>query len=342
MIFKSGKFKMISMFFSISICFASAFLLTGCQRNAEAFTRTDFCYDTVISLTIYDTADNADSVNALLDEAITLCREYDLLFTRTGESGDIYRINHAGGEWTNVSDETIRLLQSALQYCEMTNGQIDITIAPVKDLWDFTGDPDARPASTTDTEAALAHVDYRLVEINGNNVRLADPDAGIDVGFIAKGYIADQVRALLLEKGVTSALINLGGNIAVIGEKPEGAAFQIGIQEPFATAGSYMYTVECSDTKNNYSSVVTSGTYERSFTYNGKLYHHILDCSTGKPVETDLTGVTILTDSSLHADALSTTCILLGYEKAKSYIESLEDVEAVLIRADGELYDTRD
>jgi len=151
------------------------------------------------------------------------------------------------------------------------------------------------------------------------------------------------VRAFLLESGVESALINLGGNIAVIGEKPDGNEFTIGIQEPFASAGSYVMTVGCSQSgAGSYSSVVTSGTYERSFTYNDKLYHHILDTSTGQPADTDLASVTILTDSSLHADALSTTCLLLGCEKGVAYIESLDDVDAIFITTDGKIVDTRE
>ena len=217
---------------------------------------------------------------------------------------------------------------------------IDITIAPVKDLWDFSGSPDVKMPASSDIASALEHVDYTFVEIEGNKVRLTDPASGIDLGFIAKGYIADKVRSFLLERGVKSALINLGGNIAVIGEKPDGSAFQIGVQEPFAPGGSYCTTVSASQTVPGTSSVVTSGIYERCFEYNDKLYHHILDCETGKPVQTDLAGVTIITDSSLHADALSTTCLILGLDKGLDYIEKLDGVDAVFITTDGEIVDT--
>lgn len=332
--------KKLSFFLLIS---AILCCLSGCGSPKETYTKTDFCFDTAVSVTIYDSANNADNANALLDETITLCHTYDNMFSRTIEGSDIYRINHAGGEWTTVSDETIQLIQSALEYCEMTNGQIDITIAPVKDLWDFSGNPAARPPKSKALKKILPLVDYHLVEIEGNKVRLDHPDAAIDLGFIAKGYIADQIRAFLLESDVKSALINLGGNIAVIGEKPDGNDFTIGIQEPFASAGSYITTVSCSESGNNtYSSVVTSGTYERCFEYNEKLYHHILDSSTGRPVNTDLTSVTILTDSSLHADALSTTCLLLGLDKGVSYIKALDDVEAIFISKDGDIVDTRE
>ncbi len=328
-------------FYILLFCLSVCTLLSGCSTGKQAYSKTDFCFDTAVTLTIYDSTSASDEANALLDEAIALCHNYDDMFSRTKEGSDIYRINHAGGEWTTVSDETISLIQSALEYCEMTRGEIDITIAPVKDLWDFSGDENIKMPATADIVSALEHVDYSFVEINGNKVRLATPQAGIDLGFIAKGYIADHLRSFLLEHGVKSALINLGGNIAVIGKKPDGSAFQIGVQEPFASAGTYCATVAASQSKPGTSSVVTSGIYERCFTYNNKLYHHILDCETGKPAQTDLAGVTIITDSSLHADALSTTCLLLGLDKAVSYIEGLEDVDAVFVTLDGEIVDTR-
>ncbi len=330
----------------LTICFSAVFLLVfgliGCGRSQQAYSKTDFCFDTAVTITIYDSVSREAETNKLLDEALALCHDYDNMFSRTLEGSDIYRINHAGGEWTTVSDETVRLIQSALEYCKMTGGEIDITIAPVKDLWDFSGNEDVKMPATSEIEDALTHVDYSLIEIEGSKVRLADPEAAIDLGFIAKGYIADQLRAHLLENDVKRALINLGGNIAVIGDKPDGSAFTIGIQKPFAPAGTYLETVSASQSIPGTSSVVTSGTYERCFEYNEKLYHHILDCQTGKPAQTDLSGVTIITDSSLHADALSTTCLLLGLDKGVAYIEGLDGVEAVFVTVGGEMIDTRE
>lgn len=327
--------------YSVYILSLLLFILTGCSGKAQPYSKTDFCFDTAVTLTIYNSASAADDANALLDEALALCHTYDDMLSRTKEGSDIYRINHAGGDWTTVSDETVNLIQSGLEYCKMTGGEIDITIAPVKDLWDFSGSEDVHMPSQDEIAKQLTHVNYSQIEIKGNKIRLGDPEAAIDLGFIAKGYIADHIRAFLLENGVKSALINLGGNIAVIGEKPDGNAFQIGIQKPFAPAGTYCTTVSSSQKVTATSSVVTSGIYERSFEYNGKLYHHILDCETGMPAQTDLSGVTIITDSSLHADALSTTCLLLGLDKGLSYIEGLPDVEAVFITTDGKIVDTR-
>lgn len=331
---------MRKIYITFVLCLLTA-ILTGCNNSAVAYSKTDFCFDTAITLTIYDSASASGEANALLDETMALCQNYDAMLSRTKEGSDIYQINHSGGEWTTVSDETVSLIQSALEYCKMTNGMIDITIAPVKDLWDFSGGDDVKMPATSDIVSALEYVDYTQIEIEGNKVRLGHPNAGIDLGFIAKGYIADQIRSFLMEHGVKNGLINLGGNIAVIGEKPDGSPFQIGVQEPFAPAGTYCSVVSASQAADGTSSVVTSGIYERSFEYNGKLYHHILDCETGKPAETDLAGVTIITDSSLHADALSTTCLLLGLDKGVAYVEEMDDVEAVFVTVNGEIVDTR-
>lgn len=339
-----NKIKLRSYIRILTLTLLPLILLTGCNKEKEAYTKTDFCFDTVISLTVYETADNKDKAQQVLDEAVSLCHEYDDLLSRTKENSDIYRINHAKGEWTTVSDETAGLIYTALNYCDMTDGAIDISISPVKDLWKFGSDESSvLVPSDTQLKIALSHVDYTGIEISGNKVRLADPEGAIDLGFIAKGYVADQIKAYLLSQEIDLALINLGGNILTLGTRPDESPFKIGIQEPFAKAGAYLTTVKaCDGSDEYYPSVVTSGIYERCFTLNNKLYHHILNPKTGYPVKTDLNSVTILTDSSTQADALSTTCLVLGLEEGKALIESLDGAEAIFITSDNEIVDTRD
>lgn len=353
---KSNKAKQISLtniinrqrssgflFCLLMLALLPVTLLTGCNREKEAYTKTDFCFDTVVSVTVYETADNGDKAEKVLAEAISLCYKYDDLLSRTKEGSDIYRINHAGGEWTAVSEETARLIYTALNYCDMTGGAIDISVSPVNDLWKFNSDGGSMVIpSDTQLDIALSHVDYSGIEINGNKVRLSDPEAAIDLGFIAKGYVADRIKAYLLSEKIDHALINLGGNILTLGTRPDENPFKIGIQEPFADAGVYLTTVEaCDGSDDHYASVVTSGIYERCFTLNDTLYHHILNTRTGYPVKTDLNSVTILTDSSTQADALSTTCLVLGLEEGKALIESLDGAEAIFITSDNKIVDTR-
>lgn len=324
---------------SLSVLFL--LLLSGCSRQQE-YTQSGFYFDTVISLSVYDK--DADHAKDVLDGALQLCETYDDLLNESKEGSDIYRINHAQGDYTSVSSETVSLLYTALQYCAVSDGHLDITIAPVKALWTF--DPESGnayvPASST-IEQALTHVDYHMVEIDGNKVRLSDPDAGIDLGFIAKGYIADQLKAYLLSQHIESGIINLGGNVLTIGQKPDGSAFTVGIQEPFAKQGKSITTVSAADSKGDtFASVVTTGIYERYFELNGEIYHHILDAKTGYPIRNNLSSVTILTDSSVQADALSTTCMILGLDDARELISSLNgEAQAIFITNDGEIIDTR-
>ena len=165
--------------------------------------------------------------------------------------------------------------------------------------------------------------------LNGNTVTFSDPETIIDLGGIAKGYIADRMAEYLRGEGVTSAIIDLGGNLYCLGTKPGGQLFQVGIQYPYEDRQTVIGSLPAEDL-----SVVTSGVYERCFTVDGKLYHHILDTTTGYPVENDLLSVTIISDASVDGDALSTSCFALGMEAGMSLIENLEGVEAIFITND--------
>ena len=176
-------------------------------------------------------------------------------------------------------------------------------------------------------------MNYENIIIRDNTVKLADPQAGIDLGAIAKGYIADRIKDYLEEEGVRHAMINLGGNVLAMGSKLDGSDYNIGIQKPFDETGEPITSVKISD-----KSVVTSGIYQRYFKADGKIYHHILDPNTGYPCENNLYSVTILTDSSLTADALSTTCFLLGYDRGMKLINQLDNVDAVFITNDNQIH----
>lgn len=315
-----------------------AFLLSGCAREKQPISQTGFYFDTIIQITLYDT-----QKSDCLDGCMELARKYEELLSPSAEGSDIWNINHSNGEPVSVSDETIMLLETALSYCEMTSGQIDITIEPVNSLWDFhadssvSDDPDIavtdRIPREEDLNEALSHVDYHNLIINGNTVTLRDPKSAVSLGFIAKGYIADKMKEYLLSQNVESAIINLGGNLLAIGTKPDGSPFQFGIQSPFDEHGSVIAVLPVSDI-----SAVSSGIYERYFYQDDVLYHHILNPDDGYPVQNELLGVTIFSESSMVGDALSTTSFVLGLEEGMALIESLEDVEAVFITTDYTLH----
>lgn len=257
-------------------------LLSGCSglpRERDQI-YTDTLFDTVVRIEILDSVD--DDVLKGCEE---ICRKYDAMFSNKTEDSEISRINAAGGNPVEVSGETVKLIKKALYYSEFSNGLFDITIAPVSKLWDFHSDTPAPPAPEVLNEA-VSHVDYKNIIVKDNTVRLTDPHAAIDVGGIAKGYIADRVKEYLKKQGVKHAIINLGGNVLAMGGRLDGSDYNIGIQKPFDNAGEPITSVRISS-----KSVVTSGTYQRYFEAGGKLYHHILDPHTGLPCENNLHSV---------------------------------------------------
>lgn len=319
----------ISAFIIIGILFMGS--LTACKPPKQPpVTQTGFHFDTVISITLYSGGDET-----VLDSCFKLADYYENLFSRTKEGSDIYRINHANGKATEIAPETAELLSVALNYATLTDGEVDPTIGSASGLWDFHEDAAHIPPDSESISTALTHVNFQNVQLSGNIVTLTDPETVLDLGFIAKGYIADKLKEHLLSEGVTSALINLGGNVLCVGSKPDNSAFTIGIQEPFATTGTPITTVSARD-----SSVVSSGVYERYYEYEDRLYHHILDTTTGYPVDNDLLAVSILSENSTDGDALSTICLTLGYEKAFELVDSLEDIEAIFITTDYEMHTT--
>ena len=302
--------------------------LIGCSsgQKKEPLSETRLLLDTVCTITVYDPAEQG-----LLTQALDLCEHYEAMFSRTMEGGSIWRINHAEGFPVPVEEQTAQLLQVGLEYGVLSGGCFDITVGKLCALWDFNGSP-AVP-SPTQLAAARDTVDYMQVFIEGATVQLGDPQAWLDLGGIAKGYIADQIADFLKEHGVKSAIIDLGGNIVTVGLKPDGALWQIGVTQPFGDRSEIIGSLSIGE-----ASIVTSGIYERQFVENGKLYHHILDPFSGMPVESDVVSVTIVSESSTAGDALSTIVILAGSENAAALLDQASGLMgAVLVLKSGEL-----
>ena len=314
----------------LCLIFIATFISSCSKASCEPIQKTGFYFDTVVSITLYDSQDES-----VLEDCFEYCEEFENKISRTKPDSEISKINSANGEPVEVSDTTLELIQLGITYGNLTNGAFDITIAPVSSLWDFKSNTPSIPDSSEITQNLL-HVNYQNIVINGNTVTLLDKDAAIDLGGIAKGYMAEQLKTFLTSKGIKSALINLGGNILTIGSKPDGSAFQIGIQRPFDQQNSSITSVQSID-----SSVVTSGVYERYFKIDEQLYHHILNPDTGMPCANNLLSVTILSPDSTAGDALSTSCFILGLEDGMKLIDSLENVEAIFITDEYEIIDTR-
>lgn len=336
---QSFRQRILCFFLCAVLLFACAFLMfcglsDGGPFSAkkEPVTRNGFYFDTVVTITLYG---NEEELAPLFDGVFSICDTCEALLSRTEYGSDIWKINHASGFPVTVSPETLRLIQTACSYSELTNGLIDPTVTPLTELWDFHGSLDPVLPDADALREACSHVDYRniLIDEEARTVTLTDPQARLDLGFIAKGYIADRIRAYLLSENVESAMINLGGNVLCIGEKPDKAPFHVGIQYPYGSAGEVIASLTVRD-----KSIVTSGVYERYLEIDGTRYHHILNPATGYPVNNGLLSVTVLSDSSEQGDALSTTCFVLGLTDGMALIESLDGTEAVFITDDYTLH----
>ena len=297
-------------------------LPAGASQGEPMVTKYGFYLDTVVAVSAY-----ADE--AVVEGALALCGDYEAILGKTREGSDVWNINRSAGEPVVVSDATLDILRLAAEVGEKTGGAFDITVAPAVALWDFSG-TGARLPDAEALRQAAERIDYRKVEIDGSAVRLPD-GMQIDLGGIAKGYIADRIADYLEQNGVKSGLLNLGGNILTVGSKP-GGSWKVGIQDPFGATGEAKIAIFANDT-----SIVTSGVYERGFDLNGVRYHHLLDAQTGWPVQNGLASVTIITKESVLADALSTGAFALGLADGMALVESLDGVEAIFITDRGEV-----
>ena len=301
------------------------------QQQADHVSGTRLLLDTYCTITVF-----GSNEQSLLDEAFDLCSRYEALFSITVEGSDVWRINHAGGMPVAVDQETLALIGDMRKFGDITGGKFDISIGRLSTLWDFTGQSGI--PSETDIVFARNTVNYENILIDGNTVQLVDPEAWIDLGGVAKGYIADRIAAFLMERGVTGAVIDLGGDVALAGNKPDGTLWRIGIRRPFGGISDLLGVVE-----TGAASIVTSGTYERQFESDGVIYHHILDPDTGMPVETDIVSVTIISDSAAAGDALSTSVLLIGSDMAADLLNRVPGfIGALIVLENGDLLEYGD
>ncbi len=289
----------------------------------------DFVLNTSCTISVYGTDDQK-----LADKGIEVCKKYEKVLSKTIKNSDVWKINNSGGNAVEVGDDTLKLIKKSLEFSKKTDGLFDITIGGVTELWDFTSENPEVP-SAQEIAKRLTHVGYDKIKIEGKKVQLTDPETKIDLGAIAKGYIADRVADVLRKKGVKRAIINLGGNVVTIGEKQAGFPWKVGIEKPFSHGDGIVGVIKSSD-----NSIVTSGIYERQFKKNGVLYHHVIDPRTGWPIKTDLEGVSIISEKSVDGDSISTSCLLLGFDKGMELVRKTEGVEAVFIKSGGEIVPT--
>lgn len=338
---KNFSLVKISRIIVIAVIFSVLIIpQTGCG-NKEPVTGSDEYLDTRCEITVYGF--DSSEAEEIITGGFSVISNLEGVLSKTVKGSDVDRINSASGEKISVSEDAAETISTGLEIGALSGGNFDITIGRFTDLWDFKSESPEVPSEELLREAA-GTVDYRQVQLKGTEVSLKRDGAKMDLGGIAKGYIADRVAEYLEEQGVESAIINLGGNVVAIGTKEDGEDFVIGIERPYSDRTEIIGSLSVSD-----KTVVTSGIYERKFEKNGVLYHHIIDPSTGMPVKTDLESVTIVADkgNSGFCDGLSTACLMAGTDGALNMIKKLQTkypekhIEALFVDADDNITKTK-
>jgi thiamine biosynthesis lipoprotein len=244
---------------------------------------------------------------------------------------EISRVNASAGLGPAVvSEETFGILKMAHSISQLSGGAFDITIGPLVRLWSVTSQHPQVPPPEAIAES-LQLVGYRHLKLEKERLTCFLPKKAqaLDLGGIAKGYAADRAAAIYRECGVGSSLIDIGGNVNLIGGKPGGGLWVVGVQDPCGKRGDIIGTLRLTDT-----SVVTSGGYERGFSADGVWHHHIIDPRSGYPSQSDIASITVMATRSIVADALSTAAFVLGTERGVRLLEEFGQVEAILVKKD--------
>lgn len=300
--------------------------LTGCSApQPEKYTREIYAMNTFMSLTAY--GENEQTVQEALDSAVERINCLEKALSVTIPDSDVSRLNSSGGKPVSVDADALNIIAKSLEISERSGGALDITVYPVLRAWGFTvGEYSVPPADQL--ASLLEYVDYTQIRISGDEVTLPE-GFSVDTGALAKGYASGCAAEILRSAGVSSAILNLGGNVCAIGSKPDGSPWKIAVASPFEGEDYAGYLTA----KDKF--VITSGKYERYFTAeNGAKYHHIIDPETGAPSENGLSSVTVVSTDGLECDALSTALLVLGEDGAEEYWRKYGGFDMILITDD--------
>jgi thiamine biosynthesis lipoprotein len=306
-------------------------LITGAKQEKLAV-KEFYAMGTIMQLKVY-----GKKRDEAIKEAVKRIEDIENKMSVFKDESEISMINkNAGLEPQKVSEDTYYVLNKAKRYCNISDGAFDVTIRPIVGLWKIGSEKPEFP-DKNEIEDKLKLVNYKniLLDDEKHTIGLKYKYQAIDVGGIAKGYAADEVKKILIKNGIKSAIINLGGNIVVLGSKTDNKPWKVGIQDPLKSRGEFAGTLSVVN-----KSVVTSGNYERYFEAEGKRYHHIIDPRTGYPSESEIISVSVISDLSIDGDGLSTGLYIMGLNKAYRLIEALEGMDAVLITSDKKIYIT--
>lgn len=324
--------KKLTLTFTIILLIVN---LSGCEKSEskETITRTEIFMGTAIKVTLYNNNDED-----ILDKVFNKIIEIEDLVSINKKGTEIVELNKSAGKnKVKLSSVSYDIIKKGVEYSKLSDGKYDISIGPLVKLWNI-GLPEAKVPTESEIKATMPYIDYSKIEMNDltKEVFLKEKGMMLDLGSIAKGYVADEIVKILKSESVEKAIIDLGGNIYALGSKEKDKKWNIGIQDPFDNRGNVVGSIAVSN-----KSVVTTGIYERYIEQDGVKYHHILNPSTGYPYETDIAGVSIVADKSVDADALSTLVFTKGVEEGLRFVEEIDGVDAIFITKDKNIYITK-
>ena len=310
--------KLLTVFLVVSILLS----LVSCSKNTKV-TESAMCLDTIVTISCYGEANQASKA---AKAAISEIQRIEFLLSPYIETSELYRINqNAHIKPVTVSDETFYVIEKALEFCKKTDGAFDITVKPLTELWNIKAENPVIPSEDMISDV-LEKVDYTNVVIENNTVFFKKEGVRIDPGGAVKGYAADKAAEIIKSYGINSAILDLGGNVYALGKSEKNAPWKIGLQDPSGDRGKYFKVVELSD-----ETCVTSGSYERYFEKDGKVYHHILNPKTGYPADNGLISVSITGTSSFEADMLSTAVFVMGEENFKKIKDRFQYKNCIVV-----------
>lgn len=334
------KIKVITLMLAAVL---AAFALAGCGDKAP-YTASGECMNGSYELTIFDAEMDADTAAQILSDADAEIARLDGILNQNVEGSDVYKINHAGGERVEVSQEVRDMMSIGILIGNNTGGAFDMTMGPVNDLWNFDSDEPTLP-DDADIKAALEHVFYGGMATQGSELWLSDAEAALDFTDIAPGYIASKISDLMSDAGVQQAEINICGSVIMVGQESEDTPWTVTVENINNGDTESIGSLQLSD-----QAIVTVCKYEKTFEQSGKIYHHILSSETGYPVESDVVAAAIIADKDYakYCTAIANTCVLLGSNDAQTFIKKLDEgtpamnLEAILLLEDGTVYKTDD
>ncbi len=315
--------KALSVIFILTLIFP----LTACG-NTKKTEYSFFGMDTLISVSLYE--DNKKLCEETEKEIENTVKEYEKIFSATDESSEVFRFNNRKSDVFNCSRIFADILKTAEESYKITNGAFDITVMPVLKEWGFDNG-NYCAAKPEKIKKALLKTGFDNIKLNGNTVSAKD-GTEISLGGIAKGYTGDILIKKLSEKNI-NAVISLGGNIITTGTRPDGEKWNIAVKNP-EKDNENLCTIKTDSEK----SIVTSGSYERYFEFEGKKYHHIINPENGYPTDNGILSVTVIGNNGALCDALSTGLFVAGVKESAEIMKNLNTFDYIILTNDKKIY----